>query len=417
MLPPMPRPAPPGQVEGAMALDAQRRQFEGARMPPTLSGQAPTQAPAATPTARAAAGTPAWKIPAIAGAIVAVLIATFLIYRMTRPDGGTESPTASPVVEDAAAKELAGQVQTARKSLDDKNYKEAASQAEQVLQKDPANADAKQILEGAQGALRKVDDAIKTARSALERADTQTASQALSELLALDPSNPAVAEFSARLNSAFRGQAEVAQKTMRVAQREALAAKAGSQPDYAAAQAQAKEADGLFTKGEFATATRMFLEARDGYERARRSMREHVQTPAPPTTVATTLAPVTTVATTMTPATTMATPPPVAVDESVIRRLVGDYKRAIESKDGSLFKSIYPGASGSDEKAIRSNQSQSVDINVLSVQIDGDKATVMVSRRDTAADGKAYSMQQTLVLNKSARGWTIKKIHTQLIGQ
>jgi hypothetical protein len=41
----------------------------------------------------------------------------------------------------------------------------------------------------------------------------------------------------------------------------------------------------------------------------------------------------------------------------------------------------------------------------------------MVSRRDTAADGKAYSMQQTLLLNKSARGWTIKKIHTQLIGQ
>ena len=417
MLPPMPRPAPPGQVEGAMALDAQRRSFDSSRMPPTLSGQAPTQAPA-TPTRAVTKGAPAWQIPAIVGAIVAVLIATFLIYRMTRPEAPEESPTSSPV-EDTAKQEIAGKVQAAKKSLDDKAYKTALTQAEEVLQKDPGNAEAKQVLEGAKAAIGKIDDAVRTARAALERADTETASKALTELMSLDPQNPAVAEFSSRMNSAFRGQAEAAQKTMRVSQREALSAKAGSEPDFGAAQTLAKEAEGLLKKGEFATATRMFLEARDGFERATRAKQSHVAPPtaAPTPTLAT---PTPQIATP--PPTAPPTPPPVAptmpavdAERSAIQRLVGDYKRAIESKDGSLFKSIYPGASGSDEKAIRSNQSQAVDINVVSVQIDGDKATVMVSRRDTGADGKPYSMQQTLILAKSPRGWTIKKIHTQLI--
>jgi serine/threonine-protein kinase len=422
MLPPMPRPSPQAPVEGAMALEANRRPYEPSRMPPTLSGQAPTQAPpaAAAATRPAAGGAPAWRIPVIAGAALAVIIGSVVVYRMTRPEAPAESPSASPT-EDPRAKELAAQVQSAKKSFDDKDYKTAATQAGEVLQKDPGNAEAKQVLDGAQGALREVEEAVKTGRAALEHADTQTASAALSKLLSLDPKNPAAAEFSARLNSAFRGQAEAAQKTMRVAQKEALGAKAGSEAEYASAVAMAKEADGLFTKGEFAVAARKFVEARDGFERARRTKQAHGISPtsAPATPMPATPMPATPAPTPAStpPPTPAATPVPADVDQSVIRRLVGDYKRAIETKDVGLYKTLNPGASGSDEKAIRGSQSQNVDINVLSIQVDGDKATVMVSRRDTAADGKTYSMQQTLVLSKSGKGWIIKKIHTQLIGQ
>ncbi len=118
-----------------------------------------------------------------------------------------------------------------------------------------------------------LDAAVKQTRQALERGDTAAASQSLSQILEIDPRHPAASELSAGLNTVFRSQAEDALRSMRQARAEAEKAKATTAEGYAQAAAFAKEGEGLFASGEFASATRAFLESRDGFDRVRRAAR------------------------------------------------------------------------------------------------------------------------------------------------
>src|SRR6185295_8823884 len=105
---------------------------------------------------------------------------------------------------------LANKIEAARKDYAGKDYAAAVRAADEVLQQDPQNADARQVRESAQGAMRQAEEAVKETRSALDAGQAPTASQALSRLLALDPRNPAAAELKARLDGVWRAQVETA---------------------------------------------------------------------------------------------------------------------------------------------------------------------------------------------------------------
>src|SRR2546422_10743473 len=74
-------------------------------------------------------------------------------------------------------------------------------------------------------------------------------------------------------------------------------------------------------------------------------------------------------------------------DEAAIRKLIGDYAKAIENKDVDLFRTVKPNLSVDEEKRARnafpSIQSQVVKITFLSIDVKERQAVVKVTRRDT----------------------------------
>ena len=173
------------------------------------------------------------------------------------------------------------QVQLAHRELDGKNYAAAAAEAEGALKLAPGDAEAGAVLARTRERVGEIDRSIAEARRLLDAGDTAGASGELSHLLELDPRHPAAAELSARLNSAFRAQADAAASSMREARAAALAAGVTAW-SLRSVDAGVSQAELLLSKSEFADATRMFLEARDGFDRSRRAALERAPaTPAP----------------------------------------------------------------------------------------------------------------------------------------
>jgi len=97
-----------------------------------------------------------------------------------------------------------------------------------------------------------------------------------------------------------------------------------------------------------------------------------------------------------------------------VRRVIADYARAIETHDVGLFKTIKPDLSAEDEKrlqeAFKAIQSQQVGITIDAVEIDGAKAMVRVSRRDTINGKPQRPQQQTFRLVQKGGSWSIQSI-------
>jgi serine/threonine protein kinase len=115
------------------------------------------------------------------------------------------------------------------------------------------------------------------------------------------------------------------------------------------------------------------------------------------------------------------TPPPtspVESDEAAIRRIVGTYKTAIETKNVGLYRSVRPGLTAAEETRLRdsfrSTESQQITITFDEIRIDGRTATVRISRQDVAITSggrrQTQSLRQTLRLEKSATGWIITAV-------
>jgi hypothetical protein len=106
---------------------------------------------------------------------------------------------------------------------------------------------------------------------------------------------------------------------------------------------------------------------------------------------------------------------PESPDEAAVRKLLGDYARAIESKDLGLFRSVKPNLTKEEEsrlqKAFASVQSQVVKITIQSIQVQVRQATVRVLRRDTIDSATIASFPQTLLLDRGQGGWTIREIN------
>jgi hypothetical protein len=100
--------------------------------------------------------------------------------------------------------------------------------------------------------------------------------------------------------------------------------------------------------------------------------------------------------------------------EAAVRRTLGDYARALETRDLDLFKAVMPGLTADQEKSLRESfkavRSQQVSLTVESVKVTNDKAVVRVARQDTV-DGKAQkARQQTFRLSQRGGAWAIDSI-------
>jgi len=104
-------------------------------------------------------------------------------------------------------------------------------------------------------------------------------------------------------------------------------------------------------------------------------------------------------------------------DDTVIRRVVATYARAIEAKDLALFRSVKPNMTADEQRRIeqgfRAVVSQQVSMNVISIEPRGSDALVHVRRRDTIQAGGRQQVTeslQTITLTRTVSGWVIREI-------
>ena len=208
-------------------------------------------------------------------------------------------------------------------------------------------------------------------------------------------------------------QAEAAWGRLRQAPADAALSQ---QPSYPRALAEEGVAQRLKATGDLEGAAGAYESATSYFDRARRELsdaqarraREAEETrrvAAAPTTAATT-----------TPPTTSA--PTRAQEEAAIRQVLAEYERALETKNIALFREVKPNLSPNEEKrltdAFRTTDSQDVQITVNSIAIEGDNATVGVSRHDIitikgrSQDGN--TRPQSFVLSRAGGKWVIVQI-------
>jgi serine/threonine protein kinase len=269
----------PPWVEGNVALEPSavpEPQTSGGRGATTLSGRASTDQPGRrrAPPSRVSAG---WLVGGSALLLGAAGAGYWYWTRGPEPKAvavvPSPSPSATPGREVTALTEalVASQMELAFKNLEDKNWSGAIAQAERVLTLRPDSEQAKQILEQARGRRGELDAAASEARRSFEAGNLEEASAALDRVLELDPKHPVVGELTARLNSSFSSRAEEARRLAQRARSEAKKTKASTQGAYSEAVARNAEGDVLLRKSEFAEATQRYLEARDAFDRARRT--------------------------------------------------------------------------------------------------------------------------------------------------
>ena len=279
-------------VEGTGALDLGRPDASPRLAPPaaTLSGQAATRVErvAGRRSARfapARRGRPTAALLGL-GALAAAGLTAGGYYWMRAQHPPTEAESADPDRAEALTQTLVvTQLKLAARELADKNYRAAAEQAQGVLKVAPFNAEARRILREATDRQAALGSAVATATRAVEAGDTAKASRELSRVLELDPRHPAAGQLTTKLDSAFRSRAEEASRSMKQARDEAERSQATGSDGFAQATSFARDAEGLFARGEFASATRAFLESRDAFDRAGRAVKAPLPAPsatAPP---------------------------------------------------------------------------------------------------------------------------------------
>lgn len=431
---------------------------------------------------------------ALAGVLVAGAGAG--IYFMTRGSGSSN-------VQELSQALVESQVELMERTLEQKDYQGALSQAEEILKTDPSNSPALSVRKEARDALDQIDAAVAEARAALERGENNHAADALAKVLALDPNHPLGVELSSQLNQHFQSQAEKARAEMEAARTAASAAR--DRPEYAEAERGRQEASDSFNRSEFTIAAQKYLEAKNLYQQAgtaeqqiqaQRQVQAQAdsqakasleaslteaeriwnQKRAQPADTALTQQPsyskaifeeqmairlkqkgdlegaahsyenaagfldsarreladaelrrareaeasrgaeATTPPPTSAPATTSA--PSKAQEEAAIRQVLANYESALESKNVTLFRQVKPNLTRDEEKRLAESfaqiDSQNVEMNVESIAIEGDRATVTVTRRDTLVirgrSQNGHSRQQQFFLSKAGGNWVIDQI-------
>ncbi|HET9568475.1 MAG TPA: serine/threonine-protein kinase [Vicinamibacterales bacterium] len=114
------------------------------------------------------------------------------------------------------------------------------------------------------------------------------------------------------------------------------------------------------------------------------------------------------------PAQAQAAPSVAESDDAAIRRVIQTYKRAIETKDIALFRSVRPNLTRAAETVLMNSfkqiDSQQIDLRVENLRIDGRTASAQIVRRDTlitAGRRQVQNSTQTLGFQKTDAGWFI----------
>ena len=186
-----------------------------------------------------------------------------------------------------------------------------------------------------------------------------------------------------------------------------------AQPAYQRAMSEEASAKGLESSGDLAGAARAYETATSYLEAARRDYAEAQSRQA---AVAPPPAPISVPATSVAPVTSSA--PSRAQEENAVLQTLATYERAIESENLDLFRQAKPNLTSEEAKRLTSSfeaiDSHDVELAVQTVTIQGDSATVAVTRRDVIVirgrSQNGNSRQQTFVLQKTNGSWVITEI-------
>jgi hypothetical protein len=414
------------------------------RVDPSKGGPARTPAaPADSVPVKQAGGTNSKAVYAAIVAIVAIAALAAGVYFRTLPREQTTSVAGPPPASPAF---IRTQLALAAASIESKDYRAALMYADEVLRVAPDDKDATRIRDAARTMLARFDDAIDRAERRLAAGDTEGATSALNTARAIDPAATAVGGLSARI----AGQLQAGERARRDAQppRSAAAAPTGvvnapptpvagrtkpvDQPATAAASPPpvAPPAAPEPAPPRAASSARETPEPRDVPAAAPPNARasQPPAAPAPPAIAPPAIAPS---AIAPSPAGPAPLPRPEnperrepgagsaspESDDTVIRRVVATYARAIETKDLALFRSVKPNLTPDEQRRIeegfRSVASQRVSMNVIAIEPRGSAASVRVRRRDTIqAGGRQQTTEslQTITLTRTASGWVISEI-------
>jgi serine/threonine-protein kinase len=264
-------PADP-RVVGAVALRPEPE--SGPPAPATLSAEAPTQVDPRRARFPPRVASSSSRAPLYLGgglALVGLLLAGGFALAIRQPLPAAPRVGPRPL-NDLTRALVASQVELARNKLDEKSYRDAATRADQALRLDPTNDEARQLLARARGALQELDAADAEARAALAAGDAEKAAQGLWSVLLLDPHHEGINGLVAPLNPVFRDRAARAKELMSEARAAADRAKASAQAGFAAGVSAGADGDWLLSKKQYAAAAARYLDARDEFERARRSV-------------------------------------------------------------------------------------------------------------------------------------------------
>ncbi len=105
---------------------------------------------------------------------------------------------------------------------------------------------------------------------------------------------------------------------------------------------------------------------------------------------------------------------PAESDDAAIRRVIQTYRRAIETKDIGLYRSVRPNLTRAAETVLMNSfkqiDSQQIDLRVESLKVDGRTASAQIVRRDTlmtAGRRQVQNSTQILRFEKTDAGWFI----------
>jgi serine/threonine protein kinase len=211
----------------------------------------------------------AWLI-GLAVAVLAIAAGAWLL-RGSLFDRPAPSKAASAEADSLTRRAVDAQVEIARRRLDAGSYLDAAREAEGALKLDPQNAPARQVLDEAAAALKAIDDAVSSVASATAANDRERLAETAFALMTLVPDHPEGDRAATAAGPLFRPRADAARRLAQEARRAAEQAGSGQTTAFlAAAQAQQKGEQAL-SAGQAVPAARSFLQARAGFERARRT--------------------------------------------------------------------------------------------------------------------------------------------------
>jgi len=422
------------------------------RSPATASQ--PTTPVAPTPamtTSVAALPARSNRTPLFAGAAVVGILALGAWAFWPAPPSTAPAATGAaedPRVAALTAATIDSRLSLARASFESRNYRAAAAYAGEILAADAAHAEALKIRGEAQEMLQQFEAALAEARKQLAAGDVAATTKALETARDLDPASPSIPQVSGALNDLVRQRAAAARETPAppVARREpastpapargtpppAAEPRAATPPPAPQTQPEPRVTAPITTPGTSAPPAVAISNPQGSAAPPPSSPASQSQaspatpsapvtnTPAstpPPSTSAP--SPASSTSTPRAAPPTAPAPPPRSVDsdDTVIRRVIATYGRAIENKDIALFRSVKPNLSGDEERRLqdgfRAVTSQRVNLTVTSVKQQGDTASVALRRRDVITAGgreRTVESQQTLSMARAGSGWVITEI-------
>jgi serine/threonine protein kinase len=362
---------------------------------------------------------PRSRIVLVATVVAVVAVIGAGSYAVLRRPAARPAPDTTRIaaLSDAAVR---GRLALANSSLEARNYRAALTYATEVLAVDAHHAGAAKIRDEARTMLERFDAALAESRRNLSSGDIQAAARSLETARSIDPTAPSVSELAAHLaeqvrqrealNESTRKSRPVAEPTTRPSRTPAAPpAPVRSTPAPAAPQpAVPPPPSPVQTDPRVETPAVEPKPAPAPTSAVVESEPATPPKPAPPPAV---------VAERPETESTSPRAPSAEEDEAAIRRVTVLYGRAIENKDLALFRSIKPNLSSEEERRLQAGfqavTSQRVNLTILSIEQRGDKASVVLRRRDTIEVGRRQQTtesNQTLTMARARDGWVIVDI-------